>query len=60
MILFVISLKENRNLQTHDSMNQYFLKKDCKELHAFPHIIELATKKISTIQFDSLKKEQSK
>jgi AraC-like DNA-binding protein len=59
MILLVISLKENRNLQTNDSMNQYFLKKDCKELHAFPHIIEFAIKKISTIQFDSLKKEPS-
>jgi AraC-like DNA-binding protein len=37
-------------------MNQYLLKKECKELHAFPHIIEFAIKKISTIQFDSLKK----
>jgi AraC-like DNA-binding protein len=40
-------------------MNQYFLKKECKELHAFPHIIEFAQKKINTIQFDSLKKETS-
>jgi AraC-like DNA-binding protein len=40
-------------------MNPYFLKKDCKELHAFPHIIEFALKKISTIQFGSLKKEAS-
>jgi AraC-like DNA-binding protein len=40
-------------------MNQYFLKKESKELHAFPHIIEFALKKISTIQFDSLKKECS-
>ena len=40
-------------------MNQYFLKKECKELHAFPHIIEFALKKISTIQFDSLKREHS-
>src|SRR4051812_12415437 len=40
-------------------MNQYFLKKECKELHAFPHIIEFALKKIHTIQFDSLKKESS-
>jgi AraC-like DNA-binding protein len=40
-------------------MNQYFLKKECKELHAFPHIIEFALKKISTIQFGSLKKECS-
>ena len=38
-------------------MNQYFLKKECKELHAFPHIIEFALKKINTIQFNSLKKE---
>jgi AraC-like DNA-binding protein len=40
-------------------MNQYFLKRECKELHAFPHIVEFALKKISTIQFDSLKKERS-
>src|SRR4029078_5232093 len=40
-------------------MNQYFLKKECKELHAFPHIAEFALKKISTIQFNSLKKETS-
>jgi AraC-like DNA-binding protein len=40
-------------------MNQYFLKKECKELHAFPHIIEFALKKINTIQFDSLKKNSS-
>jgi len=38
-------------------MNQYHLKKECKELHAFPHILEFASKKISTIQFGSLKKE---
>jgi mannose-6-phosphate isomerase-like protein (cupin superfamily) len=40
-------------------MNQYCLKKECKELHAFPHILEFALKKISTIQFDSFKKEAS-
>jgi AraC-like DNA-binding protein len=40
-------------------MNQHFFKKDCKELHAFPHINELALKKINTIQFGSLKKEAS-
>lgn len=40
-------------------MNQYFLKKECKEFHAFPHIIEFALKKISIIQFDSFKKEVS-
>ncbi|HEV8283104.1 MAG TPA: AraC family transcriptional regulator [Chitinophagaceae bacterium] len=40
-------------------MNQYFLKKECKELHAFPHIMEFALKKINTIQFDSFKKETS-
>ncbi|MFL5808694.1 MAG: helix-turn-helix domain-containing protein [Flavisolibacter sp.] len=40
-------------------MNQYFLKKECKELHAFPHIVEFAHKKINTIQFESLKKERS-
>lgn len=40
-------------------MNQYFLKKDCKELHAFPHVIEFALKKVNAIQFDSFKKEVS-
>lgn len=40
-------------------MSQYFLKKESKELHAFPHIIEFAFKKVSAIQFDSLKKEVS-
>jgi AraC-like DNA-binding protein len=40
-------------------MNQYFIKKECKELHAFPQIIEFAFKKVSAIQFDSLKKEVS-
>ena len=40
-------------------MNQYVLKKECKELHAFPHIIEFAIKKVNTIQFDSLKKQVS-
>lgn len=40
-------------------MNQYFLKKECKELHAFPHIMEFAIKKNTTIQFNSLKKEAS-
>ena len=40
-------------------MNQYFLKKDCKELHAFPHINEFAFKKVNAIHFDSFKKEVS-
>jgi AraC-like DNA-binding protein len=40
-------------------MNQYYLKRECKELHAFPHITEFVFKKISTIQFDSFKKETS-
>lgn len=40
-------------------MNQNVLKRDCKELHAFPHIIEFAYKKNNTVQFDSLKKETS-
>jgi AraC-like DNA-binding protein len=40
-------------------MNQYFLKKECKELHVFPHVIEYALKKINTIQFNSFKKECS-
>jgi len=38
-------------------MNQNVLKRDCKELHAFPHILEFAYKKNNTIQFDSLKRE---
>lgn len=37
-------------------MNQYLLRKDCKELHAFPHILEFALKKNNTVHFDSLKK----
>lgn len=41
-------------------MNQYCLQRDCKELHAFPHIIEFGFKKIHTVQFDSLRKEASK
>jgi AraC-like DNA-binding protein len=45
--------------ETNDCMNQYLLKKECKELHAFPHIIEFVLKKINTIQFNSLKKETS-
>lgn len=40
-------------------MNQFLLKKESKELHAFPHIIEFALKKVSSIQFDSLKKQIS-
>lgn len=40
-------------------MNQYFLKRDCRELHAFPHIDEFALKKINTVQFDSFKQETS-
>ena len=38
-------------------MNQYFLRKECKELHAFPHVVEFGLKKNNTIQFDSFKKE---
>jgi hypothetical protein len=45
--------------ETNDWMNQFLLKKECKELHAFPHIIEFALKKVSSIQFDSLKKQIS-
>jgi AraC-like DNA-binding protein len=41
-------------------MNQYFFKKESRELHAFPHIIEFALKKVDTIQFDSFKKGTSK
>jgi len=37
-------------------MNEYFLKKECKEFHVFPHIIEFALKKNNSIQFDSFKK----
>jgi hypothetical protein len=40
-------------------MNPYFLKKECKELNTFPHIMEFALKKNSTIQFNTLKKETS-
>jgi AraC-like DNA-binding protein len=38
-------------------MNQYLLRMESKELQVFPYIIELAFKKITTIQFNSLKKE---
>lgn len=38
-------------------MNQYLLKKGCKELHPYSHILEFGLKKINTIQFDTLKKE---
>ncbi len=41
-------------------MNQYLLKKECKEFHVFPHVIEFALKKINSIQFDSFKKGTSK
>jgi AraC-like DNA-binding protein len=41
-------------------MNQFLFKKDDKELHLFPHIAELAQKKSTTIQFNSLRKETSK
>jgi AraC-like DNA-binding protein len=41
-------------------MNVFLLKKESKELELFPHIIEFAFKKSTTIQFDSLKKETSK
>src|SRR5690349_3572643 len=40
-------------------MNQFFLKKGSKELQAFSYIIELAFKKNTTIQFDSLKKNST-
>lgn len=40
-------------------MNQYSFKKECDELHAFSHIIEFASKKINTIQFDTLKKQSA-
>lgn len=40
-------------------MNQYLLTKESKELSVFPHIVEFGLKKINTIQFDSLKKQQS-
>ena len=41
-------------------MNHFLLRKDSNELQLFPHIVELALKKSSTIQFNSLKKEKSK
>lgn len=40
-------------------MNQYSFKKECEELHAFSHITEFASKKINTIQFDTLKKQSA-
>lgn len=40
-------------------MNQFLLKRESKELHAFPQIIEFAFKKVNAIQFDSLKKQVS-
>lgn len=40
-------------------MQQYFLKKECRELHAFPHVIEFGLKKNNTIYLDSFKKETS-
>lgn len=40
-------------------MNRHYCKKDCKELHAFPHIVEFAYKKSNTVQLDSLKKSSS-
>lgn len=36
-------------------MNQFILKKGCAELLPFPHIIEFALKKNTTIQFNTLK-----
>lgn len=36
-------------------MNQFSLKKGCNELFLFPHIVEFASKKITNIQFNSLK-----
>ena len=41
-------------------MSQYFFKKEAIELDVFPHIVELASKKINVIQFDSLKKQVSR
>jgi AraC-like DNA-binding protein len=39
-------------------MNEYFfLKKECKELHAFPHVIEFGFRKNNTIQLGSFKRE---
>jgi AraC-like DNA-binding protein len=40
-------------------MNQHCFKKESIELDAFPHIVELASKKINVIQFDSFKKQVS-
>ena len=36
-------------------MNQFSLKEGCDELLPFPHIVEFASKKNTTIRFDSLK-----
>jgi AraC-like DNA-binding protein len=43
-------------IEMHESIH---FKKECKELNTFPHIIEFALKKNSTIQFNTLKKETS-
>jgi AraC-like DNA-binding protein len=40
-------------------MNSYVLKKECEELHPFPHISEFALRKISTVQIDSFNRESS-
>jgi hypothetical protein len=39
-------------------MAQYFLKKESKELHVFPHVIEFALKKIIAYNLILLKKER--
>lgn len=39
-------------------MAQYFLKKECKELHVFPHVIEFALKKITAYNLIFLKKKR--
>jgi len=41
-------------------MIDFILKKECKDLQPFSHIIEVALKKNTTIQFDSLKSEAHK
>jgi AraC-like DNA-binding protein len=41
-------------------MIPYLLTKESEELRLFPHITEIALKKISTVQFGSLEKESSK
>lgn len=42
-------------------MNLFYLQQEkSSELHSFPHVLELATKKVTTVQFNSLKEQATK